>query len=148
MGFYDDDKPNRNFIKGAKKYGYNSYPEWLEIEKEQRKLSPDPHYYVSAISLTFLKPDGDELVYKYYQFQKKPLTIEDFVRAVRSCEDRYLIFLPKASFLSEFTDRTNDHKSLDEIKSRFHIHKRKQFAKQELEYYKKENDGIHPEEKQ
>lgn len=109
----------RKFVHNLKKYGLYSYPEWLEFEKERRATNADPEYYCSAISLTFLTPNGTEHTYKYYQFQKKKLTIEDFVRAIRSCEDRYLIELPKASFLQDMTDNINFTKTLEEIQLRY-----------------------------
>jgi len=109
----------RKFVHDIKKYGLYSYPEWLTFEKNNRALAAQPEYYCSAISLTFLKPNGEEHTYKYYQFQKKKLTIEDFVRAIRSCEDRYLIEIPKASFLQDMTDNLNFSKTLEEIQLRY-----------------------------
>jgi len=109
----------RKFVHDIKKYGLYFYPEWLTFEKNNRALAAQPEYYCSAISLTFLKPNGEEHTYKYYQFQKKKLTIEDFVRAIRSCEDRYLIEIPKASFLTEMVESTNNHKALEEIQIRY-----------------------------
>ena len=50
---------------------------------------------------------------------KKKLTLEDFARVVRSCEDRYLIEIPKASFLTEMVESTNNHKALEEIQIRY-----------------------------
>ena len=113
------DNLETEFVFDIKKYGPHSYPRWLEIEKEKRAIIAEPDYYISGISLTFLKPDGKEHTYKYYPFRKKKLTLEDFARVVRSCEDRYLIEIPKASFLTEMVESTNNHKALEEIQIRY-----------------------------
>ena len=84
------DNLETEFVFDIKKYGPHSYPRWLEIEKEKRAIIAEPEYYISGISLTFLKPDGKEHTYKYYPFRKKKLTLEDFARVVPfGCQSKY-----------------------------------------------------------
>lgn len=124
----------REFIYGRKEYSYNAYPKWLEEEKARRKIDPELLFYVSGISITFLTPHGDEHTYKYFPFQKKALSLEDFARVVRSLEDRHLLEIQKTSFLSSMVENTNNQKSLDEIKLRLIKHAN---SKQEKSIFKK-----------
>ncbi len=75
------DNLETEFVFDIKKYGPHSYPRWLEIEKEKRAIIAEPEYYISGISLTFLKPDGKEHTYKYYPFRKKKMANGGVTRA-------------------------------------------------------------------
>lgn len=119
----------RDFKPSPKGYAYNSYPQWLEDEKKARQNEPDYRYFVSGVSITFLTPAGNEEVYKFYPFEKKKLAFEDFARAIRFLEDRYMIFLEKTGFVDSMVEKINNNIELSKIRQR--VVKKYAYPKQE-----------------
>lgn len=94
----------RKFVPTDRKFTYGRYPEWLREEKIDRKENPEPEFFTSGISLTFLTPTGEEETFKYFMFEKKKVSIEDFGRMIRFLEDRYMIDIPKTTYMSKIVN--------------------------------------------
>ena len=103
---------------------FNGYPNWLNEEKELRRATPvyTEEFRPVYTEVGFITPTGKIEAFRYYQSRfRTKLSFEDFANCVRSLEDRYMIFLPKSSFLSEMVEAINP---ADLARIRQKLHKR------------------------
>lgn len=88
---------------------YNGFPEWLDEEIKERQIEAEPNCKPAYVEVGFLDPSGDLRSYRYYRPKyRTALIIEDFIQAVRFLEDRYMVTLPKSSFVEGMVNSMQD----------------------------------------
>jgi hypothetical protein len=92
---------------------FDGYPKWLQDEINKRKDDPDwsdkfGELPVVYIQIGALSPQGNVQTYRWYTYQPKRITLEDFARAIRFFEDRFMAIIHKSGFVQNLVEQVRE----------------------------------------